>query len=125
MARNSIEWKEVPNFPTSHFVETSIYTDEGLFREEQDKIFNKCWIIACHESEIPNPFDYRTFQHPGGAPLIVIRGEDMKVRSFYNICPHRGNTLLYEPVGNAKRITCMASRATRIGSTASMPACAK
>jgi phenylpropionate dioxygenase-like ring-hydroxylating dioxygenase large terminal subunit len=24
----------------------------------------------------------------------VIRGEDMKVRTFYNICPHRGNTLL-------------------------------
>jgi len=41
------------------------------------------------------------------SPLIVIRGEDMKVRSFYNICPHRGNTLLYDPVGNAKRITCI------------------
>jgi methanesulfonate monooxygenase large subunit len=37
----------------------------------------------------------------------VIRGEDMKLRSFYNICPHRGNTLLYDPVGNAKRITCI------------------
>ena len=39
--------------------------------------------------------------------MIVVRGEDLKVRSFYNICPHRGNTLLYEPVGNAKRITCI------------------
>jgi methanesulfonate monooxygenase large subunit len=29
------------------------------------------------------------------------------VRTFYNICPHRGNTLLYDPVGNAKRITCI------------------
>ena len=29
------------------------------------------------------------------------------VRSFYNICPHRGNTLLYDPAGNAKRMTCI------------------
>ena len=107
MAKTGQQWHEQPKFPKTHFVDTRIYTDEALFREEQEKIFNKVWIIACHESEVPNAFDYRTFQHPGGAPLIVIRGEDMKVRSFYNICPHRGNTLLYEPVGNAKRITCI------------------
>ncbi len=107
MARNRQEWLEKPAFPNTHFVDTRVYTDEALFREEQDKIFNKVWIIACHESEVPNKFDYRTFHHPGGAELIVVRGEDMKVRSFYNICPHRGNQLLYEPVGNAKRITCI------------------
>lgn len=107
MARNRVEWLKKPGFPNTHFVDTRVYTDEALFKEEQDKIFNKCWIIACHESEIPNAYDYRTFHHPGGAELIVCRGEDMKVRSFYNICPHRGNQLLYEPVGNAKRITCI------------------
>jgi methanesulfonate monooxygenase subunit alpha len=107
MARTGKEWHAKPQFPDTHFVDTRIYTDDALFREEQEKIFNKVWIIACHESEVPNAFDYRTFHHPGGAELIVVRGEDMKVRSFYNICPHRGNTLLYEPVGNAKRITCI------------------
>jgi methanesulfonate monooxygenase large subunit len=107
MARTGKEWHTKPQFPETHYVDTRIYTDDLLFREEQEKIFNKVWIIACHESEVPNAFDYRTFHHPGGAELIVVRGEDMKVRSFYNICPHRGNTLLYEPVGNAKRITCI------------------
>ena len=107
MARTGKEWHDKPDFPNTHFVDTRIYTDEALFREEQEKIFNKVWIIACHESEIPNAYDYRTFHHPGGAELFVVRGDDMKVRSFYNICPHRGNTLLYDPVGNAKRITCI------------------
>lgn len=107
MARNSAQWHEKPKFPTSHFVDTRIYTDETLFREEQEKIFNKTWIIACHESEVPNVHDYRTFNHPGGAKLFVVRGDDNKVRGFYNVCPHRGNTLLYDPVGNTKRITCI------------------
>lgn len=107
MPKNSQQWKERPPFPQSHYVSTDIYTSEQIFREEQAKIFGKTWIIACHESEVPNAYDFRTFNHPGGAPLIVIRGEDNTVRSFYNICPHRGNTLLYDPVGNAKRITCI------------------
>ena len=88
MSRNAVQWKQKPNFPESHYVDTRIYTEEDIFLDEQRKIFNKCWIIACHESEIPNAYDYRTFSHPGGPPLIVIRGEDMKVRTFYNICPH-------------------------------------
>ena len=107
MSKSSTQWHQQPKFPQSHFVDSRIYTDEQLFAEEREKIFNKCWIIACHESEVPNAYDYRTFYHPGGTPLIVVRGEDMRVRSFYNVCPHRGNTLLYDPVGNAKRITCI------------------
>src|SRR5207253_230531 len=38
---------------------------------------------------------------------IIVRGDDAKVRAFYNICPHRGNTILYDPAGNAKRMTCI------------------
>ena len=72
MSRNSVEWKQRPQFPDTHFVSTEIYTDPQIFREEQEKIFNKCWIIACHESELINAYDYRTFNHPGGSPLIVI-----------------------------------------------------
>lgn len=107
MAKNAAQWGEFPRFPPSHYVDSRIYTDQRIFAEERAKIFNQCWYIACHESEIPNACDYRTFQHPGGTPLVIVRGEDMKVRSFYNICPHRGNTLLYDPAGNARRITCI------------------
>ncbi len=107
MSRNATQWIQRPRFPNSHYVDTRLYTDEQLFREEQQKIFDSVWIIACHESEIPNAYDYRTFQHPAGKNLIVMRGDDGRVRSFYNICPHRGNTILYDPSGNAKRMTCI------------------
>src|SRR5512142_2495329 len=53
MPRSAADWEAKPKFPSSHYVDTRIYTDETLFREEQEKIFNKCWIIACHESELP------------------------------------------------------------------------
>ena len=107
MAKNSAEWGAKPKFPASHYVDSRIYTDQSVFEEEKEKLFKSSWIIACHESEIEKAYDYRLFTHPTGVPLIIVRGEDMKVRSFYNICPHRGNTILYDPAGNAKRMTCI------------------
>lgn len=116
MARNKKEWTRVPNLPADQFVDPRVYTDEGIFKEEQKEIFDKCWLIACHESELPEPFDYRTFQHPGGHNLIIIRDEENKIHAFNNICPHRGNLLLFDaagsirkgsPNGGPKQITCM------------------
>src|SRR6185436_12733036 len=107
MSKSAAEWNAPPKFPVTHYVDSRIYTDPAIFAEEVDKLFRPTWIIACHESEIPNAYDYRLFTHPAGVPLIVVRGEDMKVRAFYNICPHRGNTILYDPAGNAKRMTCI------------------
>jgi methanesulfonate monooxygenase large subunit len=88
-------------------VDSRLYTDEQLFREEREKIFGNSWIIACHESELASPHDYRTLHHPAGVNLIVVRGGDGRVRAFFNICPHRGNVLLRDPAGNARAITCI------------------
>ena len=101
MGRTPKEWAQKPPFPETHYVDSLVYTDEGIFREEQERIFAKTWMLACHEREVPGPNDYRTYHHPVGVNLIVVRGEDDEVRSFYNVCPHRGNAILYDPAGNA------------------------
>src|SRR3954454_21706099 len=97
MSRDGTQWDRPPNLPRTHYVDARLYTDPDLFAEEREKIFSRTWIIACHESELPEPHDYRTFAHPAGRNLVVVRGDDGEVRAFYNICPHRGNTLVYEP----------------------------
>lgn len=107
MVRTASEWNRKPDLPETHYVHERVYTDPEIFEEEKEKIFAKTWMMACHESEVPEANDYRTYQHPAGANLIVVRGEDGEVRSFYNVCPHRGNTILYDPSGNAKRMTCI------------------
>jgi methanesulfonate monooxygenase large subunit len=107
MSRNAEAWERRPQLPATHFVDARLYTDETLFREEREKIFGKTWIIACHESELANPYDYRTFRHPAGPDLVLVRGDDGVVRAFYNICPHRGNVLVREPAGTARALTCI------------------
>ena len=116
MTRNSKEFTRTPNLDEGLFVDPALYTDQGLFREEQEKIFDTSWMIACHESELPQPYDFRTYQHPGGHNIIITRDEKGEIHSFLNICPHRGNLLIYEPAGSfkgstasggPKRITCI------------------
>ena len=107
MSRTAPQWNSKPSLPDTHFVDPVLYTDELLFQEEKDKIFAESWVIACHESELPEKYDYRTFRHPADRNLFVVRGDDGAIRSFYNVCPHRGNTILYTPAGNAKHLVCI------------------
>jgi methanesulfonate monooxygenase large subunit len=71
MAKSAADWDAPPKFPATHYVDSRIYTDEAIFEEEKEKLFKPSWIIACHESEIANPFDYRLFTHPSGVPLLL------------------------------------------------------
>lgn len=66
------------------------YTTEGVFCEEQDKIFNCSWAYAGHASSLPAPGCYTTAQ-VHGEDLVLVRDKSMEVRAFFNACPHRGH----------------------------------
>jgi methanesulfonate monooxygenase large subunit len=113
--KTTLEWRQKLGGATLPFVDSRIYTDPVIFEEELRNIWRRTWLLALHESEIPEPLDFRTTSI-AREPVIVVRGEDGKVRAFLNVCPHRGALLLREPAGNlrasnasgsSKRITCM------------------
>jgi len=60
VGRTASEWGQKPPFPETHYVDSLVYTDERIFEEEKEKIFAKTWMMECHESEVPEPNDYRT-----------------------------------------------------------------
>ena len=86
-------------------VHRSTMTSMDLFRREQARIFNRCWIYLGHESEVENPGDYRR-RTVAGRPLFFIRGKDGQVRVFLNSCPHRGALLCRRDEGNAEVLRC-------------------
>ena len=46
------------------------YADQEVFDLEIERIFHRAWIYAGHESQIPNPGDFATFQI-GRQPMII------------------------------------------------------
>jgi choline monooxygenase len=65
------------------------YTSQAFYERERERIFLKHWICVGHESRVPNPGSYITFDFVG-IPMIVVRGKDNAVRAFVNACRHRG-----------------------------------
>ena len=81
-----------------------LYNSERWFDFERAAIWDKEWICVGHESLIPNPGDYFSITVIDD-PLLILRGEDRKVRALSAVCQHRGH-LLGDAVGNTKHLIC-------------------
>jgi len=84
-----------------------VYTDAGVYREEQQKIFRgPVWNFVGLEQEIPGIGDFRTI-YIGETPVIVVRDDTGEVRVMVNRCAHRGNLVCVGTEGHVKELTCV------------------
>ena len=86
-------------------VHRAAYTDPEVFAVEQDRIFRKTWLYVGHESEVPNPGDYR-LARLGPDEVILVRQADLSLALLHNRCAHRGARVAVVPRGNARSFQC-------------------
>lgn len=110
--RSSSEWKtfvsECLDFRPDegvYRIARDMFTEPELFDLEMELIFEKQWIFACHESQIPNNHDFMTMQ-AGRQPLIITRDGKGELNALANTCQHRGATLTRVSAGNQSTFTC-------------------
>ena len=83
---------------------TGFYTSEEYLELEKEEIFRKEWVCVGLVAEIPKCGDYFTTQLLD-EPLIVVRGQDKKVRVLSNVCRHRSSVIV-EGKGTTKHFVC-------------------
>lgn len=86
-------------------VPVSNYTDPERWLLELDRIFRRVPLVLGFSCELSEPNSFRTIDVLG-VPLLLVRGGDGELRSFVNMCAHRGARVVEEPSGITRRFTC-------------------
>ena len=86
-------------------IHRSAYTDPDVFADEMIRVFGGTWTYLGHESEIPEPYDFK-LTNLGLRPVILTRDGDGAIHGLFNRCSHRGVTVCPEPSGNTRRFVC-------------------
>ena len=82
-----------------------IYTSQAIFDLEMERIFHRAWVYVGHETEVPEPGDYR-LRTIGTNPVIMVRGADQSVRVLMNRCRHRATAVCENPAGHTDYFRC-------------------
>lgn len=96
-----IDDRDTPRFR----VHRSTMVDPDILEQERRLIFDRSWLFVGHESEIPEPHQFRT-RNVGGRPIVFTRHTDGDVKVFLNSCPHRGMQIETRPEGAGRFLKC-------------------
>lgn len=86
-------------------VPAAAYRDPELWQREIDEVFLKVPLLVALSCEVREPGDFTTVDIVG-RPLLIVRGDDGRVRTFLNACRHRGARVSDERCGSARRFAC-------------------
>jgi len=81
------------------------YTDPDVYQLELDRIITKNWILVAHQSQLPNPGDFRVIK-VANESAIIVRNRDGELNAFANVCRHRGSLVCLEQSGNVRKFEC-------------------
>jgi len=94
--------------PTAVPLSVEPYVSKDFYERFIKGVFRKTWINVGRVEEVPNNGDFIVKRIPSvDSGILVIRGKDGVIRAMHNVCPHRGNELVWDDRGTCKRtLTC-------------------
>jgi Rieske 2Fe-2S family protein len=81
------------------------YTSPEVYELDMQKVFFTQWLYVGHESQIPKPGDYLTYE-TAGESILVARGTDGSLHAFFNVCRHRGARIVSNCSGHVSGFRC-------------------
>lgn len=91
--------------PKGTKVDGARYNSREFMEKEWESLWPKVWLLLGREDELTNPGDYQ-MEEFGREGFIMVRQKDNTVKTFYNVCAHRGARLINNPWGKTKAFKC-------------------
>jgi choline monooxygenase len=76
-----------------------------FYELEQRRLFPRRWCPVAFASEVAEPGDVLPVELAGW-PVLLVRGEDGRLRGFLNICRHRAMRVVPEPKRGLAALSC-------------------
>lgn len=108
MARRNLEHVKagsVDQAPDVGRVPAAHYVDPIRWQREMDRVFRRLPLVLGFSAELREKGSYRSMIF-ADVPILLTRGDDGVLRSFLNVCRHRGAVVVAEGSGNGSRFTC-------------------
>ena len=86
-------------------VDGARYNSLEFMNKEWAYMWPKVWLLLGREDEIPEPGDYQ-MEEFGRESFLMIRQNNKKIRTFYNVCQHRGARLTFNDLGSTETFKC-------------------
>jgi Rieske 2Fe-2S family protein len=82
------------------------YTSEATYARERERIFDRSWLYVARGEDVREAGAFVLLELFGES-IILVRGDDLVLRAFYNVCRHRGAQLCERDAGRfAGAIVC-------------------
>jgi choline monooxygenase len=82
------------------------YTDARLLELERRTVFARSWQLMARVDQLRGAGDYVSFELPAAEPAVAVRGTDLVLRGFFNVCRHHAAAVVSEPQGSARMLRC-------------------
>ena len=95
----------IADYQQGYSLDQRFYTDPAIFELELERIITRNWILAGHQSELPEPGDFKVL-NVANESAIIVRGSDGILKGFANVCRHRGSLVCLESKGSTRKFVC-------------------
>ncbi len=88
-------------------ISTEAFFTQEQFDLERELLWPHVWLMVGRSEEIPGVGDYLVKDIPSNSvSLLVVRSRDGQIRTFHNVCPHRGTQLCWGKSGSVAAFNC-------------------
>lgn len=81
------------------------YTDPAIHELEKRSVFGRSWQMVGRLDQLRGAGDYLTAT-VADEPIVVVRGDDGRLRAFFNVCRHHAAAVATEPAGRCSALRC-------------------
>jgi choline monooxygenase len=86
-------------------IPSSWYTDPRVADREARTVFSRSWQMIGRAEQLRDPGQYVTAT-VAGESVVAVRGNDGRLRAFFNVCRHHAAEVMTEPCGKTHLLRC-------------------